>query len=117
MPQALIDMYEAIGGIDLAVIDGTFAYTGASSSKRKRADILLVGRDAVAVEAVGARLAGLDPMKMPVILEAMERHVGEGDPGKIEVLGASIEDIERALKKSAVRGAKRKKREPKNKDR
>ena len=117
LPKALIDMYEAIGGIDLAVIDGTFAYTGASSSKRKRADILLVGRDAVAVEAVGARLAGLDPMKMPVILEAMERHVGEGDPGKIEVLGASIEDIERALKKSAVRGAKSKKREPKNKDR
>lgn len=103
LPKALIDMYEAIGGIDLAVIDGTFAYAGASSSKRKRADILLVGRDAVAVEAVGAKLAGLDPLKMPVILEAMKRGLGEGDPSKIEILGASIQDIESVLRKRAVR--------------
>jgi uncharacterized protein (DUF362 family) len=109
LPKALMDMYEAIGGIDLAVIDGTFAYAGASSSKRKKADILVVGRNAVAVEAVGARLVGLDPLKMPVIVEATKRGLGEGDPSKIEVLGASIKDIEALLKKRAT-STKRKKR-------
>jgi uncharacterized protein (DUF362 family) len=108
LPKALVDMYEAIGGIDLAVIDGTFAYVGSSSSKRKKAGIMVVGRDAVAVEAVGARVVGLDPLKMPVIIEAMKRGLGEGDPSKIEVLGASIGDIEAFLKKRATRSTKRK---------
>jgi uncharacterized protein (DUF362 family) len=107
LPVVLADMYEAIGGIDLAVIDGTFAYAGAVSSKRKRADILLVGRDAVAVDAVGARLAGFDPLKMPVILEAMARGLGEGDIRKIEILGSSIDDISTALRKRTVRGSKK----------
>jgi uncharacterized protein (DUF362 family) len=110
LPKALMDMFEAIGGIDLAVIDGTFAYASAASSKRKKVDILLAGRDAVAVEAVGARLVGLDPLKMPVILEAMKRGLGEGDLSKIEVLGARTEDLEVFPRKSAVRSTNRKKK-------
>jgi uncharacterized protein (DUF362 family) len=98
LEMALLDLYEAIGGIDLAVIDGTHTYLGPTLNKGIRTNILLVGRDAVAVEAVGATLVGLDPEKMPVIQEAMSRGLGEGDIEKIEVLGNSIESLKEKLR-------------------
>lgn len=93
LKTVLIDVYEAIGGIDLAVLDGTYTYSGPTKDKGINTNVLLVGRDAMAVEAVGAVLVGLDPEKMPVIQEAMNRGLGEGDVKKIEVLGNSIESI------------------------
>jgi len=93
LSTALIDMYEAIGGIDLAVVDGTYTYSGPTLDERVNTNVLLVGRDAIAVEAVGATLVGLDPAKMPVIQEAMDRGLGEGKLDKIKVLGTSIESL------------------------
>lgn len=94
LEAALLDMYEAVGGIDLAVLDGTYMSSGvASSSKRINTNVLLVGRDAIAVEAVGATLVGLDPDKMPIIQEAVNRGLGEGNVEKIQVLGTPIESL------------------------
>lgn len=88
LPTALLDMYEAIGGIDIAVLDGTRVFLG---RKKKRITIsprlLLVGRDAFAVEAVGAHLVGLDPTEMPVLQEARNRGLGEIDIDKINIIG------------------------------
>jgi len=99
----LADAYEAIGGIDLAVLDGTYLHRGVSANPhvigsesgkdRNRANALVVGRDAVAVEAVGAVLAGLEPEKMSVIQEFVKRGFGEGDLKNIDVVGDSFEDI------------------------
>jgi len=97
LETTLLDIYEAIGGIDLAVIDGTYSYTGPTLSKRVN-KVLLVGRDAIAVETVGAALVGLNPEKMPVIQEAVKRGLGEGDIKKIEVLGNSIESLREKFK-------------------
>ena len=97
---ALLDAYEAIGGIDLAVLDGTYTYHGAGAvakAFRTRTNTLLVGRDAVAVEAVGAAIVGLKPKKMPLIQEAMKRDLGEGDVKNIEVLGTSFENIKEKI--------------------
>jgi len=89
-----LDMYEAIGGIDLAVLDGTYLNSSMSlRSDRINTNVLLVGRDAVAVEAVGATLVSLDPKKMPIIQEAVKRSLGEGDMEKIEFLGMPIESL------------------------
>jgi len=93
LETTLLDIYEAVGGIDLAVLDGTYTYLDPNSDKGIRTNILLVGRDAIAVEAVGTTLVGLDPEKLPVIQEAMNRGLGEGDVKKIEVLGRSIESL------------------------
>ena len=102
LETALLDTYEAIGGIDLAVLDGTYTYRGAGASPhagsgntgyRVKTNVLLVGRDAIAVETVGAALVGLDPEKMPVIQEAMNRDLGEGDIEKIEIVGTSFESL------------------------
>lgn len=86
----LLDTYEAIGGIDLAVLDATYTHLG---TRAINTNVLMVGRDAVAVETVGATLVGLKPEKMPVIQEAIKRGLGEGDVENIEVLGNSIESL------------------------
>jgi len=115
LETALLDAYEAIGGIDLAVLDGTYMYRGAgamphsgsdSARYRTKTNILVVGRDAIAVEAVGASLVGLDLKKMPVIQEAMNRGLGEGDLEKIEVLGNSLENMKEKF--SSAFGLKKK---------
>jgi len=102
LETALLDAYEAIDGIDLAVLDGTYTYHEAgatphagpnSTQYRTKTNILLVGRDAVAVEAVGASLVGLNPEKMPVIQEAVNRGLGEGNIEKIDVLGIPFENL------------------------
>jgi len=88
------DLYEAVDGIDLAVLDGTYTATGvASFSKKLNTNVLIVGRDAVAVETVGATLVGMKPEKMPILKEAIKRGLGEGDMENIKILGSSIESI------------------------
>ena len=88
LPIALIDMYEAIGGIDLAILDGTRVFLGRKKKKKTiSSKLLLVGRDAFAVEAVGAYLVGFDPTEMPVLQEAKNRRLGEIDINKINIIG------------------------------
>ena len=102
LETTLLDAYEAVGGIDLAVLDGTYLYRGAgamphvgadSTRYRVKTNFLLIGRDAIAVEAVGASLAGLNPEEMLIIQEAMKRGLGEGNMNRIEILGSSIENV------------------------
>jgi len=102
LDTVLLDAYEATGGIDLAVLDGTYTYRGAgamphagpdSARYRIKTNTLIVGRDAVAVETVGATLVGMNPDKMPVIQEAIKRGLGEGRLEKIEILGTPIEIV------------------------
>jgi len=88
----LADIYEVIGGVDLAVLDGTYYWHGAGDSP-VRMNVLLVGRDAVAVETVGATLAGLKLEKMPVLQEFIKRGLGEGDLRNIEILGTTLDSL------------------------
>jgi len=88
LPTALLDIYEAIGGIDLAVLDGTHAFLGWKKKKSTVSPgVLLVGKDAFAVEAVGAHLVGFDPEEMSVLQEARNRGLGEIDIDKINIIG------------------------------
>lgn len=93
--KVLLDTYEAIGGIDLSVLDATRTYSGPGGTRSLDTNVLVVGRDAVAVETVGAVLVGLKPEKMPVIQEAINRGLGEGNLENIEILGTSIENVNR----------------------
>jgi len=89
----LADVYEAVGGIDLAVLDATHLFHKPSNNNRFRMNTILMSRDAVAVETVGAVLAGLKPEKMQVIQEFVKRGLGEGDIEKIEIVGAPFESL------------------------
>ncbi len=98
LAATLMDIYEAIGGIDLAVLDGTYVDKSVvPEGKRVPANILIVGGDAVAVEVVGATLVGLKPEKVPVIREAMNRGIGESNIDKIEIVGASLTNLKKKL--------------------
>jgi len=108
LPAVLADLYEAIGGIDLAVMDGTnlwHAWTGPTT----RMNTILVGRDAVAVETVGATLAGLDPEKMPVIQEFAKRGLGETELKNIEVLGVDFDELKKECE-TAIKASKKSRR-------
>jgi uncharacterized protein (DUF362 family) len=108
LPEVLADLYEAIGGIDLAVMDGTnlwHAWTGPTT----RMNTILVGRDAVAVETVGATLAGLNPEKMPVIQEFSKRGLGETKMENIEILGINFDELKKECE-IAIQASKKNKR-------
>jgi uncharacterized protein (DUF362 family) len=92
LPTLLPDVYEAIGGVDLGVLDGTYLWRGAGDA-RVRMNTVLVSRDAVALETVGATLAGLNPQEMPVLQEFVRRGLGEGSLENIDVVGASFESL------------------------
>ncbi|MFW9831181.1 MAG: DUF362 domain-containing protein [Candidatus Thorarchaeota archaeon] len=100
LPTALLDMYEAAGGIDLAVLDATHVFLG---WKKKRItvspQVLIVGKDAFAVETVGAHLMGFNPFAMPVLQEASDRDLGEINIDKIEVIG-DIEPAKQLIQKA-----------------
>ncbi|MBS7633032.1 DUF362 domain-containing protein [Candidatus Bathyarchaeota archaeon] len=120
LEPALLDMYEAIGGIDLAVLDGTYLRYGASSDphigpdgdkSKTMTDIVLISRDSVAVETVGLALAGIEPEKASIIQEAVRRRLGIGDLKKIRITGESFERLKeevakglQALRKSRPKG-------------
>lgn len=121
LETALLDAYEAIGGIDLAVLDGTYTYHEAaamphsgpnSTQYRIKTNILLVGRDVVAVEAVGASLVGLNPEKMPVIQEAVNRGLGEGNIEKIEVPGIPFENLKEKFRQLLKASNKKRSHQP-----
>jgi uncharacterized protein (DUF362 family) len=94
LPVLLADLYEAIGGIDLAVMDGTNLWHAWGGPATKM-NVILVGRDAVAVETVGAILAGMNPQKMPVIQEFAKRGLGETDIKNIEIFGADFDTLKK----------------------
>ncbi|MGY5880598.1 MAG: DUF362 domain-containing protein [Candidatus Thorarchaeota archaeon] len=88
LPTALLDIYEVIGGIDLAVIDATNVYRGYKERRVTLSpNILIVGTDAFAVEAVGGYMVGFDPEEMPVLQEAKKRGLGEINIDRIEIVG------------------------------
>jgi hypothetical protein len=94
---ALIDLAEAVGWLDLAVIDGTYIY-GKEWKKgvpleRERRDLLVVGRDPLAVETVGSLLAGEDSLSIPSIGVAHQRKLGETDINQITILGENINNF------------------------
>lgn len=92
--KLLADIYEAIGGIDLAVADGTRLFRSGTQVSA-RTNTLVVGRDAVAVETVLATLAGLKPEKMESLQEFVKRGLGEGNIRDIEILGTPLAELEK----------------------
>jgi hypothetical protein len=54
---------------------------------------LIVGRDAIAVETVGAVLASVKLDKMTVLEEAVKRRLGEGNIDNIQIVGSSLEKV------------------------
>ena len=94
----LVDVYEYIKP-DITIIDGIegtinghYPPTAFADRLVKRFDILIGGRDTLAVDVVGARIFGLTIDEVPHLKIAYERGLGEGDLNKTNVVGKSLND-------------------------
>jgi hypothetical protein len=72
-----------------AVMDGTFAGDGPGPRcmMPHTKNVILASADQVAIDAVAAKLMGLDPMSIKFIRLAHEHGLGCGDPRDIEIVG------------------------------
>ena len=61
---------------------------------RRGAAAIFVGRDAVAVEALGLHLAGFKLEKNDLIQAFVNKRLGEGDLDRIDVVGVPLEELE-----------------------
>ena len=94
----LVDMYELIQP-DITLIDGTegtihghYPPTAWEDKLVIPFNILIGGKDTLAVDVVGARIFGLTIDKIPHLKIAYERGLGEGDLSKIKVVGKDLEE-------------------------
>ena len=94
----LVDVYEYIKP-DITIVDGLEGtvnghYPPEAFEDRlvKKFNILIGGRDTLAVDVVGARVFGLTIDEIPHLKIAQERGLGEGDLEKINVIGKNLND-------------------------
>ncbi|MQG21022.1 MAG: DUF362 domain-containing protein [SAR202 cluster bacterium] len=78
-----------------AVMDGTFAGDGPGPRAMRwhEKNVILASSDQVAIDAIAAKMMGIDPMSVKFIRLAHERGLGVGDPRDIEVVGEDIEEV------------------------
>jgi uncharacterized protein (DUF362 family) len=72
-----------------ALMDGTTAGNGPGPRTMRPVvkNVILASEDQVAIDAVAARVMGIDPMSIKYIRLAHERGLGVGDPRDIEIVG------------------------------
>ncbi len=96
--ETLVDLLtiqkEIHSGI-LAVMDGTFSGDGPGPRAMRfhETDCILASSDPVAIDAIAAKMMGIDPMSLSFIRIAHEKGLGVGRPDEIEILGDDISGI------------------------
>jgi len=95
-----------------AVTDGTFVGDGPGPRAMQwhTKNVMLASADQVAIDAISAKMMGIDPLSVKFIRMAHEAGLGVGDPREIEVVGEDISGVDWKLKASeetfASRGQK-----------
>jgi uncharacterized protein (DUF362 family) len=89
----------------IAVIDGIVACEGHETSENPvEMNIVIAGKDPVAVDAVGATVMGIPPREVKHLRLAEEKGLGTCDLNQIEVLGEPIEGVKKKFKRSILSG-------------
>jgi uncharacterized protein (DUF362 family) len=86
----------------LTVIDGFIALEGSGpiSGSPVKMDVIVAGRDVVAVDATACRVMGIDPSEVYHIRRAYEKGFGEMMQGKIELVGDSLNGLVRKFRRT-----------------
>ncbi len=103
--KALIDVYSALKPvIDLNIMDAIVCMegNGPSNGLPKKVNRLIIGADAVAVDMVAFMMAGVDPVRVPHIREAVSRSLGPRSLDEIDVLGDSPTTVKFKLPSSIL---------------
>lgn len=102
-------LYQAIADLNLVVkaqltiVDGIFCREGLGYpfSEEREMDLILAGRDPVAVDTVTLKIMGIDPQRQPDLTRAAALGLGTMDLKEIEVVGEKIEDVKEQFKTPA----------------
>jgi len=94
--EGLLDVFSVVKP-QFNVVDALVCIEGDGPNfppgKPRPLGLVLAGEDSVAVDAVCARLIGVDPFEVKHLRLAHDRGIGVADLGQIEVLGERLEDV------------------------
>ncbi len=90
--------------IDLNVMDALLGQEAdhAADGRPVEMGLILASRDAVALDAVAGLVMGIDPAEVDTTRLAAESGLGEADPGRIEVLGESLDSVKRPFERPDI---------------
>jgi len=89
LTEGLVDLNTLIHP-SLIVMDGIVA---SYENKPLRLNVVLAGRDPLALDCVAVKIGGLDYMQIPYLKRAAERGIGEADIEKIKIVGTPLNII------------------------
>jgi len=101
----LLDLYEAIRPqVRLNVVDAVIGMEGEGPTTGDPVElgVVIAGEDALAVDMVASAVIGWGPLDAGTNFLAAERGIGPSSLDGIEVLGESIEDVERRFRKPRI---------------
>lgn len=93
LAPVLVDVFGVVRPV-LSIVDGITGMEGdgPAAGTVRNFNLVLAGADAVAIDSVISRLAGIDPLSVKTTAEAARRDYGTADIDKIEILGEKLED-------------------------
>jgi len=94
LAYALVDIVKVVKP-NLTLIDGIIAMEGYGphAGSPKRMDVIVAGRDVVAVDAIGATIMGYDPFEPPTTQVGWKYGLGNAELSKIDIVGESIHNV------------------------
>lgn len=96
MAMAIIDVYSAVKPmISLNIMDAVVCMEGDGPTNGNpiRLNKILASKDALALDMVAFKMAGLNPLKVPYVNEAMKRNLGPKSLDDISIIGDSFENF------------------------
>ncbi|MBC7189321.1 DUF362 domain-containing protein [Candidatus Aerophobetes bacterium] len=99
LSQAIVDL-NRVAFPDLTIIDATVGMEGLGPTHGEPVNLglIVVSRDVVAADTVGAVIMGINPQEIEYIKMAEKEGLGCADLSKIEIVGEKIESVKRAFK-------------------
>jgi uncharacterized protein (DUF362 family) len=94
--EGCVDLFSALKPT-LSIVDGIYCQEGLGPifGKMVEMDLIVAGRDAVAVDAVCGYITGFAPEEVPITAEAARRGLGKANQEDIEVVGKTISSVYR----------------------
>ena len=94
--EGCVDLFSALKPA-LSIVDGIYCQEGLGPifGKMVEMDLIVAGRDAVAVDAVCGYITGFAPEEVPITAEAARRGLGKATREDIEVVGKTISSVYR----------------------
>ena len=93
MAKVIIDVYSYLHKrVDLNLMDAIVCMdgNGPSFGRARRISKILASRDALALDIVAFRMAGINPLSVPYVREGMRRGIGPSSEEEIEVIGGPV---------------------------